>query len=1087
MNKMLQLCDRGLSCFTMLAALVALLSHAHAQEPLPPEIVVETAHSDRVVTVAFSPDGTRILSGSGDQTLKVWDVTTGSLVRTFLGHSPHAVTWGAFAPDGRQILSAGWMGGMQLWDASTGKLIRTLENADRYATFSPDGRWIVTQSLSLWDVHNQKLVRRFLRPEKPQQIEKIFFSPDGKYVLTIGFGPGARLWDVDSGQVVRDYITDRPQIWAASFTPDGKRVLLAGFDHIEVMDLVTGQLVRRIAAGSEAISTIQCSRDGRHVLVTGTHARLWDMETDTIARAFEGHRGHTLFKFSPDETTLVSGGEDSSVKLWQRATGKPIRTFGERAGTVKAMSLSSDSALALSGGADQTLRLWDLATGQLVRAFEGHTAAIKAVAFGKSADLLLSGSADHSVKLWNAKSGQLLATFQGHTSAVSTVAFAGELIVAGGADGTVKVWDAKGRLLRSIDTRDQALGVTSMAVSPDGSRVLTGNSESSVDIWQLSTGRRVRSVVKGDGRDPAIIAVGFSPGGDQIFYASSEASIFLQSISSKRGRALQRVPSFDLVTAVLSRDGKYIVAASRDHTFYLLDVATGQLTRTFRGHSGAINAVAMSSGGKRILTAGDDASIRIWDVQSGAVMAALYGASNGWLTITPQGFFSLSAPNAALFSVIRGLEPYNVHQLYQSLFNPDLVREALAGDPSNEVKVAARVVDLEKVINSGPAPAVEIMSPAEGSASNKEVITVAVQVTDKDTGVGRVEWRVNGVTVAVTPPSSIRGPTVRVTRDLALDLGENTIEVVAYNGSNLLASLPARTTIKFTDSAGQSKPNLHILAIGINAYKDGGWEGHDGGFGKLTLAKKDAETFATDMSKAAAGQYGEVKVVAAFDEQATKANLAALIDQVAREIHPRDTFIVFAAAHGYSVDGRYYMIPQDHDGGTNPAALAKHAIDQGMLQDWLANRIKARKAVVFLDTCESGALIAGHIRSRSDTTGEAAIGRLHEATGRPVLTASALGQYAYEDSQDKLKVRHGLFTWALLQGLRHGDSNGNKLIELSELVAYVQDQVPKLAAKLGGVGTTKSALGGATAISDIRQQARFGSRGEDFVLVGRLQ
>src|SRR5262249_6260994 len=148
-------------------------------------------------------------------------------------------------------------------------------------------------------------------------------------------------------------------------------------------------------------------------------------------------------------------------------------------------------------------------------------------------------------------------------------------------------------------------------------------------------------------------------------------------------------------------------------------------------------------------------------------------------------------------------------------------------------------------------------------------------------------------------------------------------------------------------------------------------------------------------------------------------------------------------------------------------------------QDWLANRIKAKKAVVFLDTCESGALIAGHTRSRTVTTTDAAVGRLHEATGRPVLTASASNQFAYEHSLDEIKVRHGLFTWALLQGLRNGDTNNNGLIELSELVTYVQDQVPKLAAKLGGVGSTKSAFGAANIPLDYKQSARFGSRGED--------
>ena len=194
---------------------------------------------------------------------------------------------------------------------------------------------------------------------------------------------------------------------------------------------------------------------------------------------------------------------------------------------------------------------------------------------------------------------------------------------------------------------------------------------------------------------------------------------------------------------------------------------------------------------------------------------------------------------------------------------------------------------------------------------------------------------------------------------------------------------------------------------------------------------------------------------------------------MAKEISPRDTFILFAAAHGTSENGRFYLIPQDYQGG--PGALEQRAIGQDRLQDWLANRIKAKKALILLDTCESGALVAGHLRSRTEeAASEAGIGRLHEATGRPVLTAAATGQGAREP-----KEGHGVFTSAVLAALRNGDTNNNGTIELSELVAYVQANVPKLAA-----GSGQATRGIAVAAG---QSARFGSRGEDFSIVNRLQ
>jgi uncharacterized caspase-like protein len=345
------------------------------------------------------------------------------------------------------------------------------------------------------------------------------------------------------------------------------------------------------------------------------------------------------------------------------------------------------------------------------------------------------------------------------------------------------------------------------------------------------------------------------------------------------------------------------------------------------------------------------------------------------------------------------------------------------------------------------------------------------------------------VTAAVSSKPQGRGPDYDVSQQLALDSGDNTIEVVAYNSSNFLASLPGPTTIKFTSTADAVKPKLHILAIGIDKYIDKGWTppGSNAAvaFPPLGLAVKDAMTLAADISRAAAGLYSDVRVELTLDEQAARDKLDATVTRFAQGIHPRDTVILFAAAHGYSWNGRFYLIPQDFQGGTNPEALSRHAIGQDRLQDWLANRIKAKKAIVLLDTCESGALVAGHTRSRTDApSSEAALGRLHEATGRPVLTAAALGQFANEGLVARSGDRHGLFTWALLDALRNGDTNHNGTIELSELVSHAQTLVPKLAGELGGTGRTAIAVGGSTAVD--RQTARFGSRGEDFVLVQRL-
>lgn len=368
-----------------------------------------------------------------------------------------------------------------------------------------------------------------------------------------------------------------------------------------------------------------------------------------------------------------------------------------------------------------------------------------------------------------------------------------------------------------------------------------------------------------------------------------------------------------------------------------------------------------------------------------------------------------------------------------------------------------------------------------------DVITVAARITDRGSGIGRIEWRVNGVTTAVRTPTAEKNAESNFEQTLALDPGANTIEVIAYERRNILASLPARTSVALDAATDRIKPTLHILAIGINDYTDKGWTPPGSldtlRFPPLLLAANDAKSFVAKMQQAGSGLYGDVRVALALDSQAAKSKLHELVEDLARKVHPRDTFVLFAAAHGYSTDGRFYLIPQDFQGGPDPQALASRAIGQDHLQDWVSNHIKARKAIILLDTCESGALVSGYTRSRTDLpASEAAIGRLHEATGRSVLTAAASGKPAWEGYNG-----HGVFTYALMDALRRADINSNGLIELSELVSHVQAVVPTFSSEVQGPAADKGgAVIAVRGFNKDKQSAHFGTTGEDFAVVNRL-
>ncbi|UGX93643.1 caspase family protein [Bradyrhizobium barranii subsp. barranii] len=1078
-----------------------------AQDTRPIEILTQVPHSRGISSAAFSRDGTRLLSGSEDDTLKLWDAATGRLIRTFVGHA-NDVTSVAFSPDGAQLLSGSEDRTLKLWDAATGHLIRSFEGHSlkvRSVTFSPDGTQLLSGSndstVRLWEAASGRLMRTFKGHHGA--VNAVAFSPDGTLLLSGGEGGSTALvlWDARTGQPIRTF--DGVEVSSVAFSSDGTQFVSAHFwsATLKLWDTSTGRLIRSFVSDytKGEVDAVAFSPDGKRLLSGGLDHSLhvWDVETGQRTLSLNGHTyAVNSVAFSPDGAQLLSGSEDRTLKLWDAKTGRLIRTLGTDSGGVESIALSFDGMLLLSGNGDKTIRLWDLTTGQLNKLFVGHNGSVHSVAFSLDATRVLSGSGDdYSFRMWDALSGRLIKIIQQEEGErVYSVAFSpdGKQLLSG-ASHSVSLWDAaSGRLTRKLRSSQPLFSVK---FSPDGALIAAGG-EGPIKLWDAKTGNLIRTLGEG-----LAYPLAFSPDGEQLLSAYlppvklwnvSTGTLVRTFVHSARNEVVfPSAKSDDVLSVAFSPDGRRVLSSGVDTTVKVWESGTGELLQTLGGHFDFVNAVTFSRDGKRIISGSEDATIRIWDAQSGALLVTLVGGADGsWLAITPAGFFVASRGRGdGLLSVVRGLEVTTVGQVHQSLFNPDLVRETLAGDPTGEVRVAAEVINLDKVLDSGPAPLVEITSHPPVSSSNSDLVTVSARIRDRGKGVGRIEWRINGVTVGVENAPARAGPVYEVKRELGLDQGDNVIEVVAYNGRNLLASLPAQISIAYTGLSDKVKPKLFVLAIGINKYVDKGGvaagETEATFFPPLAASVPDAEAFSAEMAKAGSGLYAKVHVIKALDGDATVAKLEETFKKLASEISPRDTFVFYAAAHGYSLAGNYYMIPQDYQGGLGPEAIKTRAIGQDRIQDWIANRIKAKKAIILLDTCESGALTGGYTKSRTEgPLSEAAVGRLHEATGRSVLTAASSGKSAYEGYKG-----HGVFTYALMEALHKGDTNHNGKIELTELAAYVERRVPELFAELKSNGWV---VKGGTAVAvrgigDDAQSAHFGSTGGDFALVNNLQ
>ncbi len=636
-------------------------------------------------------------------------------------------------------------------------------------------------------------------------------------------------------------------------------------------------------------------------------------------------------------------------------------------------------------------------SGRLLRTLEGHSRPVDALSFSPDGGILASGSRDNTIKLWNLTTGRPLGALVSKRPQNSSLAFTPDgLTLASTVEGgfttasRIALWDVKGASIKH-----------------------------SFDLGEVG----------GEFVSP-FMPIAFSPNGRVLANATETWTTLLEVAT---GQILHRFDHSHVVNSIaFSLDGRFLVSGSTDDSIKIWDAETGRLLRTIESRSDGVSSVILSRD-ERIVSGGEDGTIKVWKRDTGALLATLMKDQRGaWLTLTPEGFFDASEKGAELLSVVRGLEAYSIDQFYQALYRPDLVREKLAGDPQGKVREASARLDLAKVIASGGAPRVTITTPKSGASVPEEQINVEATITDQGGGVSKMEWRVNGVTLGVEQrglgPEASSAKMLSVRRQLTLEPGDNRIEIIAYNAKGLIASEPARITVKWTGERASAPPRLFVLAVGVNDY----WDSRL----RLNFAAPDAKAMGEGLRQAGAGLYERVDVTMALDADATNANLDRVFSDLGKQIRPRDVFVFFLAGHAKTVDGRYYFLPYDFRYQGEESFAAK-GVGQDRWQEWFA-RIPAKKSVLLYDTCESGSLTGERIALRG-VERVTALEKMTRAMGRTVLAASTDDKPALEGYRG-----HGVFTYVALEALGQGRADANGLIEVSALADYLDERVPEL-------------------------------------------
>jgi WD40 repeat protein len=600
-------------------------------------------------SVAFSPDGRRVLVASESGIAWIWGLDGSSLA---LNASKSRLFAAAFSPDGARVVTASADGVARIWNATTGEAIggRMIHSSDVVsATFSADGSLLVTGALDgvarLWDGRTGSPLGQGWAAGKDSQLT-VAFSPDGLSVLTVSEAGGACIWDVLTHKLIHSLSQAGETAEVAAFSPDGAQVIVGTDNGVaRLWDAKTGVLLYPWTDHGGAIAAVAFSPDGKRA-ATGAgddSARIWNVETGTAEHILNGHSGPiNALAFSPDGRVLATASEDHTARLWDVETGSPIATLGAHGGAIEALAFSADGRLA-TASRDGIARLWSVEPLSLAAILPGGGGALESAGFSADGAMALVVSRAGSARLWN------IADASPRGPALTGVASAalspdGRLVVATSRDGPTRFYSADaGEVLATL----RGNGDRSASFSSDSKTILVLPADSPPRLVDSASGADQGALAGLTG--PADIAI-VSRDGRTIFAAAKGVAAGFWDAATREPRAKLEDYVASLESGDFSADGTRLVTASYDKTARLWDVATGKSAAPPLAHSGAVESAAFSADGTRVVTVSRDHTAAVWDARLGARIASIAPGGNYTLwaaAFSPDGTRVVTASDDA--------------------------------------------------------------------------------------------------------------------------------------------------------------------------------------------------------------------------------------------------------------------------------------------------------------------------------------------------------------------------------------------------------------------------------------------------------
>ena len=538
------------------------------------------AHPDQVVSASFSPDGSRVVTGCNDHVVRVWDTLTGKLELALNGHTD-AILFAAFDHEGRRIVTTSRDKTARIWDAADGHQIGLpLEHPTwvGYGAFSPNGRKLVTACFDhkarVWDTGTG----RQILPEMIHRdgVSSAEFSPDGRLIVTAGLDHVARLWLAENHQplIPNPILRHSDRVLHASFSPDGHRIATACADGtVRIWDLAGSRVATLPIRNS-------FSEDrSRYLTVTNQAVQVWDTLSGQAVSPLMKASHFDEAKLNWDGTFILvvskplEGGEQRREEVWKTETGVRVGRPMLVPNPLRNTCLSRDGTRLLAFGGE-VAQTWDVLSGLPLAKGGRHAEAIRSGVFDPAGKEVATWSGN-VVKVWDSVTGRDVIEPLRHAVPVmwAEFSFDGSCLVTCGADPSftkceARIWNATtgqpvGLPLKHDD------GVLKASFSPDGRRIVTASEDYTAMVWDAVSGAPLTPALKHDNQ---VSSATFSPDAEWILTASSDktARIWSAETGDPLTPPLRHIATLD--NATFLADGRWIVTSDGEGSFWKWNV-----------------------------------------------------------------------------------------------------------------------------------------------------------------------------------------------------------------------------------------------------------------------------------------------------------------------------------------------------------------------------------------------------------------------------------------------------------------------------------------------------------------------------------